>query len=127
MNLHRLAIAVVAAFGLFIASESQGQTLTQSGPCPGFKTFTVTGAVPLSRLAFLYSTNTGSWVIPPGFPCGGTVTLLGPPVNFGGWVTANGAGVGTVTVWLPAGWCGTRYIQVVDTLSCTTTNMILVS
>lgn len=125
--MQRLAVIVFVAFAMFMASETRAQTLTQSGPCPGFKTFEVTGAVPFSRLAYIYSLSTGSWTIPPPYPCAGLPTLLGPPVFLGAWVEADATGFGTITVWLPAGWCGTRFVQVVDTLGCTTTNMIVVS
>jgi hypothetical protein len=58
--------------------------------------------------------------------CAGTTTGLGTPITLGGWATANGAGNASVNANIPPAWCNNRYLQVVDTTSCTTTNVLLI-
>lgn len=117
-------LAVMLAMGF---SEASGQVLTQSGPCPGTKTFTVTGGAPFTRYAFIHAANTGSWVVPGGLVCAGTVTGLAAPVTLAGYVPANAGGTAVVTVNIPPPVCGNRYLQVVDAMVCTTSNVILIN
>jgi len=124
--MRRIAILVVLSLALFATSEVKAQTLAVTGPCPGVMTFDVTGASPFARIAFIYSLNTGSWTVPSGFPCTGLVTGLAWPVGFGGWTEADVFGNASVNAFIPSGWCGTRYVQAVDALACTTTNVILI-
>ena len=121
--MRRIALLVVISFAFFMASEAKAQTLTVTGTCPGVMNFDVTGAQPFSRLAFIYSLNTGSWTIPSPLPCAGLTTGLSAPVSLGAWVLADFAGNANVNAFIPPAWCGTRFIQVVDTLSCTTTSV----
>lgn len=128
MNRQNLLVVVIGALALFLsAGHAKGQLLTQSGPCPGVMTFEVTGALPFSRLAFIHSANTGGWVIPPGLPCAGTATGLSAPVVLAGYVEADAAGEGSATAFIGGGVCGTRYLQVIDTLACTGTNVVLIN
>ncbi len=124
--MQRFAVLVVLVIASSLASEVKAQSLTISGPCPGVMTFEVSGAAPEARLAFIYSNFVGSWTIPPGFPCAGLVTGLGTPIGFGGWVEADAAGDATVNASIPGGWCGSKNIQVVDALACTTTPVVVI-
>jgi hypothetical protein len=109
------------------SSWAAGQTLTGSGPCPGVKTFNVTGATPNSRIGFIHAQNTGAFVIPGGQPCPGTVTGLAWPVVLAGFVPSDGSGNATVTAFIPAGFCNNRYLQVIDALPCTTSAVLLIN
>lgn len=122
-----LAVVVVVLTLGFGLGEAKGQTLSQAGPCPGSKTFTVSGGAPFTRFAFIHSANTGSWTIPGGLVCFGTTTGLAAPVTLAGYVPANAIGTASVTTFIPGGVCNNRYLQVVDTMTCTTSNVILIN
>ncbi|MBL1216717.1 MAG: hypothetical protein D8M59_04400 [Planctomycetes bacterium] len=119
-------IALVLSAFVFTARPAQAQVLTKSGTCPGIMNFQVTGAAPFSRLAFIHSANTGSWVIPGGIICGTMSTGLAWPVTFGGWVNANGSGSASVNVNVASASCG-RFLQVIDTITCTPTNVVVIN
>lgn len=121
-------VALSLLMSTFMIKESAlGQVLTSSGPCPGVMTFTITGILPDTRTGFLYSWNTGSYVIPGGFPCTGTTLGLDSPVTIGYQVLANGFGVAEWTVFVPGPACGNVYMQGIDADPCITTNVILVN
>ncbi len=122
-----LTVFLMACMLGFGVDQAKGQLLTSSGPCPGLMTFTVTGAAPFARVAFIHAANTGSWVVPPAFPCTGLVTGLAAPVVLGAWEEADGSGTASVSATIPAGVCGNRFLQAVDALLCTTTNVILIN
>ncbi|MBL1216718.1 MAG: hypothetical protein D8M59_04405 [Planctomycetes bacterium] len=119
-------IALVLSAFVFTARTSQAQILTQSGPCPGIMTFEVTGALPEARLAFIHSPAIGSWVIPPGMACTGLATGLAWPVVLGAWVEADATGYASVNASIPPAACSNRYLQVIDALGCTGSNVILI-
>ncbi|MCC6907009.1 MAG: hypothetical protein IT430_03625 [Phycisphaerales bacterium] len=123
----QMLLAVVVVGLLAVAGQASGQVLSQSGPCPGTKTFSVTGGAPFTRFAFIHAANTGSWTIPGGLVCFGTTTGLAAPVTLAGYVAANGSGNAAVTQFIPAPVCGNRYLQVVDTMTCTVSNVILIN
>ncbi len=129
MNRQNVLVVIVAALmlGFGVGGQAKGQTLTSSGPCPGLKTFNVTGGAAFTRFAFIHAANTGSWMVPPGLICFGTVTGLASPVTLAGYVPANGLGNASVSMTIPGGVCGNRFLQVVDTLTCTTSNVILIN
>ncbi len=118
-------MVVVLSLG-FGVERARAQSLTISGPCPGVMTFDVTGGLPFTRFGFIHSASTGSWVIPPLQPCAGTTTGLGAPVVLAAVLPADGSGNLTVSAFVPSGFCGARYVQVVDTLSCTMTAVTLI-
>lgn len=127
MNRTQVVALVVMLFTLgFGARQAEAQSLTISGPCPGVMTFEVTGGTPFTRFAFLHSANTGSWVIPSLQPCAGTVTGLAATVVLGGVTEGDASGEATVTAFVPGGYCGARYVQVLDALSCTLTPATLI-
>ena len=80
-------------------------------------TFTATGATPGSGVAMIYAFGTGAFVIPNGFPCGGTELGLAKPE---GWVTvtADGAGTATHTQLVPGAAAGLVYVQALDLATC---------
>ncbi len=128
MGRQKLLVVLVAALMLGLAShQASAQVLTQAGPCPGTKTFSVTGGAAFTRFAFIHSAGTGSWTVPGGLICFGTVTGLANPVTLAGFVPANGSGNASVNMFVPAGVCGNRYLQVIDTITCTTSNVILIN
>lgn len=126
-RLNMLVIGAVALMLGFSTSQATAQTLTATGPCPGVMTFSVTGGAPFTRFAFIHSASTGSWVVPGGMICAGTATGLSSPVSLAGYVSADGSGNATVSNFIPAFICGNRYLQVVDTITCTTSNVILIN
>jgi hypothetical protein len=119
-------LAVVFLIGIG-ARGAHGQVLAGSGPCPGLKTFTVTGATPNNRVGFIHAQNTGSWVIPGGLVCFGTTTGLAAPITFAGFVQTNGSGNATVTATIPPAFCNNRYLQVIDAATCNTSNVLLIN
>jgi len=125
--MRRYAIIAAFLFAIFISETAQAQFLSTTGSCPGVMTFDVTGAIPTSRVMYIRAFGTGSFVLPPWAPCGGTVTGLDSTATFVGWEIANGFGNCTLTATVPPTACGTIYVQVVDTLSCTTSNVILIT
>lgn len=126
-RLKMLAIGAVTLVLGFAISPASAQTLTATGPCPGTKTFTVTGGAPFTRYAFIHAANPGAWVVPGSMICAGTVTGLAGPVTMAGFVSANGVGMASVSTFVPGGACGNRYLQVVDTITCTVSNVILIN
>ena len=129
MGRQNMLVVVVAALmlGFGISGQANGQVLSSSGPCPGLKTFTATGGAPFTRFAFIHAANTGSWVVPGGLVCFGTTTGLASPVVLAGYVPANAGGTAVTTATIPPAVCGNRYLQVIDTLTCTTSNVILIN
>lgn len=91
--------------------------LEATGSPGGSMTFTATGATPGTGVAMIYAFATGSFMIPNGFPCGGTVLGLDTPE---GWVTANadGAGTATYTRVVPGSAAGLVFVQALDLATC---------
>ncbi|MCB9689481.1 MAG: hypothetical protein H6738_22230 [Alphaproteobacteria bacterium] len=103
---------------LFAAAAS-AQSLTVSGPtCPGAKTGTVTGVTPGGRVAFVTGAPGGNAVIPPGFPCAGTVLDVGNPTLQAAPV-ASAQGTLAIQTNVPAGLCS-QDVQILDVATCTT-------
>ncbi len=121
--------ATIAAFliALFVSEAAQAQVLSTTGSCPGVMTFDVTGATPFSRVVYLRAFGTGSYVVPPGYPCAGTVTGLDNSIAFAAAANTNALGECTISAWVPAWACGTVYVQVIDLTPCTTSNVILIT
>jgi hypothetical protein len=87
--MRRFAVIAFVCVTFFIGANAPAQWLTSSGTCTGPMTFTVFTAsgYPGVRVAFIYSTNTGSWTLPIGMACDGVTTGLAAPVNLGAWAT----------------------------------------
>lgn len=102
-----------------------GLSLGKSGTCPGAMTFTATGATPSGTVAFVWGTS-GSFVIPGGYPCAGTMLgltpLLAPPPGYA-LDAADGSGTAVFSVNVPPVGCG-LLLQAVDLSTCTTTNVV---
>ncbi|TAH36875.1 MAG: calcium-binding protein [Planctomycetota bacterium] len=101
-----------------------GFMLATSGTCPGPMTLTASNGTPGGTVAFVWGTS-GSFTIPAGNPCAGTlldlVPLLSPPPGYL-LATADGSGTATASILVPSGACGTVRMQAVDLSSCTTSN-----
>jgi len=97
-----------------------GLTLAATGTCPAL-VFTITGASPFAPVALLSSPTTGSLVIPGG-PCPGiTLGITSPTLRVIN--AADAAGSITLTANIPAGACGTQFVQAVDLTACVTSNV----
>lgn len=100
-----------------------GPSLTANGSCPGGITYTVTGASPFGKVAFIYARGTGSHVLPGG-RCAGTMLGLDSTVRLGGVVSADAAGNASLSFNVPASACGRFWAQGIDMTSCGTTNVV---
>ncbi len=102
-----------------------GPALRISGSCPGRVTVSWANATPSRPMGILFSSNTGSFVIPGGV-CAGTQTGLsssGLQVVFTGNTGPNGSGQVSANAGTPA--CR-RYLQMVvaDGSPCSTSNVV---
>lgn len=103
-----------------------GFTLSASGTCPGPMTFSASGATPSGTVAFVWGLS-GTFSIPGGKPCAGTVLDLVPLLTPApGYLLAGANANGDVSIQaiVPAGACGTVLVQAVDLASCTTSNTV---
>lgn len=91
--------------------------LSIGGNCPDFQ-FNVTHATRLERVALLRAGGLGTFVIPAGKPCAGTLLGLSGGVSLAKMLTANGAGQANFSVRVPAGACGTVFLQALDLSTC---------
>jgi hypothetical protein len=96
----------------------------KTGNCPSVQ-FELELATPNGQVALLYAATPGSFVIPAGNPCAGTMLGLSYPVTVGAMVTANGLGEATLNTNVPAAACGNFYMQAIDVSSCTTSSIFL--
>ncbi|HEX9792814.1 MAG TPA: hypothetical protein VGC54_02415 [Planctomycetota bacterium] len=100
-------------------------SLTITGPCPGSVTVDVSGATPSGSVAFATALGTGSFVIPGGFPCAGTVLgLSSAGITHRTTRTADAAGNISFPATAPAGACGRLFVQAIDLTTCATTNVV---
>jgi hypothetical protein len=74
------------------------------------------------RVAFVYSTRTGSFRIPNNQPCAGTTLGLGGTPALGGTAQGNPATLNISNV--PGGACGHIFVQAVDLDTCATSNVV---
>jgi hypothetical protein len=102
---------------------STGPVLSQSGTCPGFKTFTVTNATPLGIVAFFYGRPGSFTQSDPNKPCLGLVLDLRTPV-LATMRVASAAGVATAATPVSTPGCGLG-VQAVDVASCRRTNRVI--
>lgn len=102
-----------------------GYTLTLTGTCPGPVTVSWSGAQPGGRQALLFASSRGSFRIPQGQPCAGTVLGLGsnqlrivtPPGVF-----STGNGSGSLQGNAGQAVCG-GFLQLIQAGNCQTSNV----
>lgn len=95
--------------------------MSLSGTCPGPITVDISGATPGGGVAIAYSFATGSFTIPVGRPCAGTVLGLNSPTLLA-VLTADAAGNASFTGNAPNAAC-TVSVQAVDLGSCATSSV----
>jgi hypothetical protein len=98
-----------------------GPTLTVTGTCPSY-TFNVSNATPFGAVALLTGPNAASVVVGGTGPCAGTTLGVSPP-NIRGIFGADASGSLSLTLTLPAGACGTLFLQAVDVGACAPSNV----
>lgn len=97
--------------------------LTATGVPGTVMTFTTTGATPGGGVALIWAFNTGSFVIPNGFPCAGTTLGLDTPEDYV-ILSADGAGMASYTRWVPPAAAGLVHMQSLDVLTCGLSNIL---
>ncbi|HEX9792834.1 MAG TPA: hypothetical protein VGC54_02525 [Planctomycetota bacterium] len=100
-----------------------GLSLAVRGNCPDLQ-FDVANASPNARVALVYAFGTGSFAIPNGFPCAGTVLGLDRTVALGAMLNADGNGAVTFSKNVPAGACGNVFLQALDLASCELSDVV---
>ena len=112
-----------AILAVNINTNAGGFNLSAQTSCPntGPARLTARGGSG-GRVAFVYSTRTGSFRIPNNQPCAGTV------LGLGGTPTLAGTAVGNPAIFdannAPANACGRVFLQAVDLDTCETSNVI---
>lgn len=109
----------------FAGGTGCGLQLSIIGPCPGVNSVTVNGGVP-GNLCFLgYATGLGAYTIPGG-PCAGTVLGLDASVTLvpGSPFVFDGAGQALFSAFVPAGACGSIYVQAMESPTCCLSNIV---
>lgn len=105
--------------------ERGGIQLGVQGSCPGVVLAQVSGASPGGQVAVVYSSSAGSFTIPSGFPCAGTVLgLSGTGITHAATLLADAAGAASMRANLPGGVCGRLFVQVLDIRTCSTSNVV---
>ena len=99
-------------------------TLNIVGACPSVS-FDISGAIPNGQVALLYSFGTAAFTIPAGYACTGTTLGLDATVTLGKMLTANAAGTISWPTSVPAGACGSVYLQALDLTSCGLSEVVM--
>lgn len=101
---------------------SRRLTLVVSGPCPGTRSFVVSGATARGSVGLITARSTGSFVIPGHMTCGGTQLNLSPS-GIQLLTTARADANGTVTILgqINSSACSWAY-QAIDASTCRTSN-----
>jgi hypothetical protein len=97
-----------------------GLTLAVTGACPSV-TFTVSGATPFGGIALLTGPSSSSFTVAGG-ACAGTTLGVSPP-TLRTVVGADASGGLSLSLTLPAGACGTLFLQAVDVSTCSPSNV----
>ncbi|MBL1217041.1 MAG: hypothetical protein D8M59_06040 [Planctomycetes bacterium] len=100
--------------------------LSVAGTCPSAVQLTMDNATALGDVAIVYAFATGSFTIPNGNPCAGTVLGLNNTVALGAIVTADAVGHAVLNTRVPDAACDQVLIQALDLTSCETSNVTLV-
>ena len=123
----KLMFVVVCLVALCFAESADAVTLSSTGTCPGVMSFDITAAAPFSRIMYLRAFGTGSYPLPPWSPCAGLVTGLDATATFVTFEEADAFGECSVSTFVPPAACGSGYVQCIDTLTCTASNVILIT
>ena len=97
-----------------------------SGSCPDALQVDIHGASANKQVALLYAFGTGSFIIPNGYPCAGTMLGLNNTVQLGTTLNANAAGDIVFPFTVPPGACGSVYLQALDLETCSVTAVSLI-
>jgi hypothetical protein len=97
-----------------------------SGSCPDALQADIHGASPNKQVALLYGFGMGSFIIPNGYPCAGTMLGLNNTVTLGTTLTANAAGDIAFPFTVPPGACGAVYLQALDLETCAVTSVSMI-
>ena len=97
--------------------------LTITGACPSLQ-FQIDGATAQGQVALLYAFGPGSFAVPAGLPCAGTILGLDNTTRLATMLTADAAGSIVWNTNVPAGACGTAFLQVLDLSSCDTSSVV---
>lgn len=92
-------------------------TFDYSGPST-MPTFSVTGVTTHRPVALLWAWNPGSFVVPGGYRCAGTVLGLDASVQIGATLSADAFGQASLTTSIPPGAWGAIWLQALDLSSC---------
>ncbi len=94
------------------------------GTCPNLQ-IDISGASPSAKLAVLYAFNTGSFLVPNGYLCAGTMLGLDSTAALGKVLTSDAFGGASTGLHLPPGLCGQLYVQALDLTSCGISEVML--
>lgn len=113
-------------FYLEVTGGASGPVLTVDASCPGGGPIVIswTDATPGGTIALLYARGQGSFRIPSGYACAGTVLGLGPnqlQIAYQGGAGSNGSR--TLNASTGSGVCG-GYFQLLDVPTCLTSNVV---
>ena len=97
--------------------------LNVTGSCPDALLADVNGASAHGQVALLYSFGIGSFSIPNGYPCAGTVLGLNHTVALGTTLNANASGNASYSFHVPPQACGRVYLQALDLTTCETSTV----
>ncbi len=98
-------------------------SIDYNGSCPGSVSVDASGATAGGSVALVFAANTGNYIIPGGFTCGGTQLGLGSAgIRLVQVRTADGNGDVTFSGSAPVGACG-GYVQAIDVSTCETSNV----
>ena len=106
-------------------NQQGGFGLRLSGNCPGVVSLHVGGATPGGAVAFVAAAGLGSFSIPNGFPCAGTLLDLDPlSALVVGQMSANANGIATLSGDTPDTYHGSIHVQALDVSSCSTSTTV---
>lgn len=95
-----------------------------SGSCPGDIALRVEEASPGGRVALVYGTSTGPSEVPAPYPCAGIDLNLGGPGLGHRVLQADGGGIVSVQLRVPADRCGRIRVQALDLERCIASNPV---
>ena len=103
-------------------NDTCGLELKQIGTCNSLVDFEISGATPFGNVLILIGHNYGSFAIPAGKPCAGTMLDLAPNnIRLAGVGVADANGEINVSFWAGPTCCG-QIMQVVDQTTCEVSN-----
>ncbi len=90
------------------------------GDCPGRVDLYASGTEPGGTVAFVRASSAGSFEIPLGYPCAGTVLDLSGGVSLLGTRQSDSNGTAVFGGVISEENCGASYLQIIDLGTCTT-------